>query len=108
MLLVLTYTRLKTHEKCKELLKLAMENIIREGVKRQFSSIAIPAISSGLFGMDKDVVAEVIVDSLVTYQKNQRHSYGNLCDIRIVVWDKETYFPFLAYASTIEQSLILV
>lgn len=96
---------IKDHEKCKELLKLAVENILREGEKLQLSSIAIPAISSGLFGMDKNVVAEVIVDCLVAYQ-NYDHDY--LGDIRVVVWDKGTYFPFLAYASTIEQSLARV
>ena len=59
--------------------------------KLSVSSIAIPPISSGVFGVPKDVVAKTIVQAVCTYHV---HTEGILQDVRIVIIDKETYLAF--------------
>ena len=95
---------IKSEPECVRLLKAVVLDALREGCYLKLHSIALPAISSGLFGMDKDVVAATIIDTLVDYQKRKTRSEC-LGDIRIIIWDKETYYPFLNYITSVEASL---
>ena len=95
---------IKSLDQCAQLLQSAVKQALSRGFEKKINSLAIPAISSGIFGMDKDIVAETIIDTLVEYQKKPHPNILN--DIRIVIWDKETYLPFLNYISSIEASLI--
>lgn len=94
---------IKSMDDCARLLKSAVNDALKRGFEKHIKSLAVPAISSGVFGMDKDVVAETIIDTLVDYQKKPHADILN--DIRIVVWDKETYLPFLNYLTSIKASL---
>ena len=69
------------------------------------TSLAIPAISSGIFGMDKDSVAEVIFSTLVD-SMHKCTADDKLSDIRIVIFDEETYYPFQRFAVTFRNSMI--
>lgn len=48
----------------KSLLRRAYLEILRLAVQLNVSSIALTAISSGIFGMPKDICAEVMFDSI--------------------------------------------
>ena len=54
--------------------------------------------------MNKEVVAEVIIGTLVDYK--QKNWKGNLLqEVYISVFDKETYFHFKQYAIAMQSSL---
>ena len=90
--------------RCKELLRETIMNVLKTAKEWRLSSLAIPAISSGVFGMDKDVVAEVILSALADYMT--RHDADDrLQDIRVVILDVETYYPFQRFALTMQRSL---
>ena len=55
------------------------------------NSLAIPPISTGLFKVPKDIVANTIFQAVCKYPRNDE---GFLQDIRIVIIDKETYEAF--------------
>ena len=95
-----------SERECVGLLEKTINAIIKEGCRLTCRSIAIPAISSGLFGMKKETVAETIVHALVNYQQIQ-HTHSCLTDIRVVVWDRDTYDPFYYITCGIENSLKL-
>lgn len=95
---------IKSEQECVRLLKATVLDALREGCYLKLHSIALPAISSGLFGMDKDIVAATIIDTLVDYQKRKTRNEC-LGDIRIIIWDKDTYYPFLNYITSVEASL---
>ena len=91
-------------KECIRLLRKTIHEILKEGCKLHSRSIAIPAISSGIFGMNKEDVAEVIIHLLVNHQQiTQDHGY--LMDTRVVIWDKETYEPFMIVAQEVENTL---
>ena len=73
------------------LLQTACISTLQLAEKLYVSSIAIPPISSGAFGVPKDVVAKIIIQAVCTYHV---HTEGILQDIRIVIIDKETYLAF--------------
>ncbi len=93
-----------TDQECIKLLRKTVHAILKEGFKLGCHSMAIPAISSGIFGMKKQDVAEVIIHILADHQQiNQDHGY--IMDIRVVVWDRETYEPFMIVAQQVENTL---
>ena len=92
---------------CIRLLQKTVNEILKEGRNLNSRSIAIPAISSGIFGVDKATVAKVIMNMLLEYQQLQSAHRDYLQDIRVVIWDKETYEPFLVIALEIEKMLKL-
>ena len=95
-----------SNDECTRLLMKTVEEILKEGHRLNSRSIAIPAISSGIFGVDKGVVAQIIMNSLFEYQQVQPdHEF--LKDIRVVIWDRETHEPFLVIALEIEKLLKL-
>jgi len=57
------------------------------------SSIAIPAISTGIFGFPKDIAAPVIYNSICAYFKD--HGGSNISLVRLTLFDQKTIDVFL-------------
>ena len=86
---------------CKQLLKQACENTLRCAEDKGMHSIALPPISSGIYAMPKDLVAQILIDTILQYPYRQDSS---LTDIRIVIIDQQTLVPFLQYAQQVADS----
>ena len=86
---------------CKQLLKQACENTLHCAEDEGMYSIALPPISSGIYAMPKDLVAQILIDTILQYPYRQDLS---LMDIRIVIIDGETFQPFLHYARKVPDS----
>ena len=80
---------------CKGLLKQACDNSLKRAEKEGIGSVAFPPISSGIYGMPKDLVAQILIDTILHFPYKHKSS---LRDIRIVIIDDETLVPFLKYA----------
>ena len=76
--------------KQERLLKLAVRNSLKEAMK--YSSIAIPAISSGVFGFPRDLCAKVILDAVIAFCV--KNPMCTLSDIRLINIDSPTVQPF--------------
>ena len=88
------------------LLEKTVQSVLLTAEKRKVTSLAVPAISSGIFGMDKDVVAEVVISVITNYMTQQvSPTDEKLGDIRIVILDKETYYPFQRLALGLQNSM---
>ena len=86
-----------SHRDCKKALNLLMGNLLNEAKKLKLKSIAIPAISSGAFGVDKDLVSRCIIDSLIHYDGYPESNPSHLSDIRVVIINRPTYHCFVSY-----------
>ncbi len=84
-----------SHYDCKALLEEVTNNILRAAEEKEVSSIAIPAISSGIYGVDKNLVAQCLVDSISSFKFSSPMPV--LSDIRIVIIDEPTYRCFADY-----------
>ena len=71
---------------CTEVLKLAEHN----GVQ----TIAIPAISAGIFGVDVDLVSRMLIKTLAEYPYQHTSS---IKEIRLVIFPKDTFQHFVNY-----------
>ena len=58
---------------------------------KQFSSISIPAISSGIFGFPKDRCAKILVSES---QKFLKQNYSSISIVEFCIHDDETYKYF--------------
>ena len=58
------------------------------------SSIALPAISSGIFGMPKDICAQVIFKAVEEFSQSEYAEVSRLRDVRIVIIDEPTIRVF--------------
>ena len=58
------------------------------------SSIALPAISSGIFGMPKDICAQVIFKTVEEFSQSEYAEVSRLRDVRIVIIDEPTIRVF--------------
>jgi deltex-like protein len=83
---------------CERLLHDVMNRVLQEAEKVSAKSIAIPAISSGIFGVGKELVAKCITDSIQSY--NFRKPLPTLSDIRIVIIDHPTHRVFAQLFAT--------
>lgn len=83
---------------CERLLCDVMNRILQEAEKLKAQSIAVPAISSGIFGVDKELVAKCVTDSVQSYKF--RKPLPILSDIRIVIVDHPTYSVFAQFFTT--------
>jgi O-acetyl-ADP-ribose deacetylase len=71
---------------------------LRCAEKLNLESIALPAISTGVFGFPKDRAARVIYSSLRSFF--DRSPSGSLHIVRIVLYDRETVEAFLSVWET--------
>ena len=78
-------------EKSQDLLWMACMSTLQLAEKLGVTSLAIPAISSGIFGVPKDVVAKTIISAVCQYPC---HPDGLLSDVRIVIIDDPTFEAF--------------
>ena len=80
---------------CRRLIGQVVEQVLITAEHSGILSVALPAISSGIFGVDKDLVAEVIIDTILTHQFTSRPPV--LGDIRIVINDSPIFECFAKY-----------
>ena len=80
---------------CGRLIGQVVEKVLTTAEQNGITSVAIPAISSGIFGVDKSLVAQVIIDTILTHQFSSRPPV--LGDIRIVINDSSTFECFAKY-----------
>ena len=80
---------------CERLLNRVIGEVLKCAERHNATSIAIPAISSGIFGVKKEVVARCVTDAIIAYNFSKPHPC--ISDIRIVIWDEPTYTPFAQY-----------
>lgn len=78
----------------KQLLKRACQESLVTASNNGFKSIAFPAISSGIFGMPKDVCAKVMFDAVNEYVLRRDPTKQTLTDIRFVNIDDPTVKVF--------------
>ena len=81
-------------EKCKRALRMACLESLAAANDKQFNSIAFPAISSGIYGMPKDICAKIMFDAVKEYVTRRDPSKATLIDIRFVNIDDLTVEVF--------------
>lgn len=60
----------------------------------ELSAIAMPAISTGIFGFPLELAAQIILDSIAAYF--QQHPDSSLKQVRVVLYDRPAVDAFLA------------
>ncbi len=80
---------------CERLLTKVINEALKAAEKYNANSISFPAISTGIFGVRKELVACCLVDTIMAYHLTKPHPV--LSDIRIVIIDDKTYAPFAYY-----------
>ena len=80
-------------EEADELLKSAVWNSLKAAHDRGFSSIALPAISAGIFGFPKERCAAILLDTAKEFC--EKHPESPLKDIRFVLFDEPTFQAFV-------------
>ena len=78
--------------KCEQLLNQVAQEVLKGAEKYNANSVSFPAISTGIFGVKKELVARCVVDTIMAY--NVKKPPPVLSDIRIVIIDEKTYAPF--------------
>ena len=73
-------------------LKMAVHSALTLASEKNFSSISIPAISSGIFGFPKDRCASIIVEEIKNFIKENNNSSLNIFEM--CVYDDETFVYF--------------
>ncbi|KAF6242099.1 macrodomain protein [Nitrosopumilus sp. b1] len=73
-------------------LRMAVHSALKLASEKNFSSISIPAISSGIFGFPKDRCAYIIVEAIKNFIKGNNDSPLNLFEM--CVFDDETFVYF--------------
>jgi len=81
-------------ERADELLRSAVWNSLAAAHERNCQSIALPAISAGIFGFPKDRCAAILLDT--ARQFCEQHPDSPLRDIRFVLFDEPTFQTFVA------------
>ena len=88
--------RWNAHEgkRCTSLLRRACVESLRLAAKLELCSIALPAISSGIFGMPKSICAQVMFQAVEEFSSSTDAEFSTLRDVRIVIIDDETINVF--------------
>ena len=88
--------RWKEHgrEKSISLLHRACVESLRRAAQLELSSIALTAISSGIFGMPKDICARVMFEAVEKFSSSNDAEFSTLRDVRIVIIDDSTISVF--------------
>eukprot|EP00794_Sanderia_malayensis_P007530 gene7532-8367_t len=94
---------------CKEKLFVAMKEILVICDEQELATVAVPAISSGIFGFPKDLCAKILVDSALKYHKvNPRSTVTNIVfinndDDTVKAFSKEFNERFRGSSDFVEQ-----
>ena len=75
-----------------EKLENAVLNSLKLASARGFSTISLPAISSGIFGFPKDRCAKIVVSTIASFLNN--HPESSLSEVRICLFDDVTRRAF--------------
>lgn len=78
-----------------KLLYSAVKNSLRLADGMKLSSIAIPAISTGIFGYPKDEAAKIITDAVYDFVEEKPQ---NLYEIVLCLYDDIDYQTFIKYS----------
>ena len=82
-------------KKCRKLLRAACLNSLSVAEELEVESIALPAISSGIYGMPKEVCAEIMFDAVEEYSTQLVPQQGfAVTDVRFVNIDDATVKVF--------------
>lgn len=81
-------------DRCLSLLHRACIESLCLAAQLELCSIALPPISSGTFGMPKDLCAQVMFKALEEFSSSVEAEFSTLRDIRIVIIDEETIEVF--------------
>ncbi|TNV81006.1 hypothetical protein FGO68_gene6483 [Halteria grandinella] len=79
------------------LLQRAIYQSLLKANQHYCKSVALPALSSGIFGYPKDLCAQVLFKAIDKYAEDAHYDQSkkdSLNEIRIVIYDDETYIPF--------------
>lgn len=82
-----------TPEMADKLLKSAVWNSLMMAHDKGFESIALPAISSGIFGFPKERCASILLETAKEFC--ERNPDSTLKDIRFVLFDEPTFRAFV-------------
>ena len=88
-------------KKSREILHLACMTSLYEAEKHKATSIVLPAIGSGSFGMPKDVCAEIMCDAVAEYIEKRINPKKTITDIRFVNNDDYSVHAFSKKAKTL-------
>ena len=88
---------------CEQLLNQVAQEVLKGAERHNANSISFPAISTGIFGVKKELVARCVVDTIMAY--NFTKPSPVLSDIRIVIIDEKTFAPFARYFQQIQKSM---
>ena len=87
--------RKQGNEESKHLLhKACIQSLRIASVRLELSSIALTAISSGVFGMPKEICAQVMLSAVEAFSSSEEAEFSTLRDVRIVIIDKQTLSVF--------------
>ena len=82
-------------ENCKHFLHRAcLESFHIAAVDLELSSIALTAISSGIFGMPKEICAQIMPSAVEAFSSSEEAEFSTLRDVRIVIIDEPTLSVF--------------
>ena len=70
-----------------QILKDLLTKCLKEGDKRNMTSIAFAAIGTGTLRFPRDQVAEIYFDEVITY--SQKNPSTKVKDVRFVLYDKD-------------------
>ena len=87
---------------CERLVKMAIRNTLRAAERHNVTSVALPALSCGIFGVSKDLVAHSMIDAITTFTFTKPPPV--LSDMRIVIIDEPTHSCFANHLEQLVQS----
>ena len=82
---------------CRRILQHVIRSTLCTAEKYDILSIAFPAVSAGIFSVDKEIVSQSIIDAILHFRYTKAPPV--LHDIRIVIIDKPTHQTFAHYFS---------
>ena len=92
-------------DQCADLLHTACVNTLVLAQRNKAKSISFPPISSGIFGVSKELVANVMLSLLCSYSCGDPEL---LNDVRIVIIDEPTFDVFLKFFNKEKENLKLL
>ena len=80
---------------CERYINRVVLEVLKGAERHNANSLSFPAISTGIFGVKKELVARCVVETIIAFHFTKASPV--LSDIRIVIIDEETYAPFARY-----------